>query len=104
MEKNNFLLEESRARHNAFNEQTLPMIRPVIDEITQRLKLEYYGIDCNIDEQGNTLIFEINANMNILHNTYQPLEDQMQRIRQHILKLLDRYATRGNRQKITQIG
>ena len=102
MDENSFLMEESRARHEAFNRQTLPIIRSAIDEITRRLQLQYYGIDCNIDGQGNILIFEVNANMNILLNDYQPLEDQMQRIRQHILNLLEKYAARDGRQKITQ--
>jgi glutathione synthase/RimK-type ligase-like ATP-grasp enzyme len=104
MEENSFLMEESHARQKAFNEQTLPMIRPAIDEITRRLQLQYYGIDCNIDELGNILIFEVNANMNILRNNYQPLEEQIQRIRQHILKLLDKYAANGNLHKITRHG
>ncbi len=40
-----------------------------IMKIADRLKLDYFGIDCNLDEDGNVLIFEANANMNILINT-----------------------------------
>jgi len=96
MQENSFLLDEAIARRHAFDEQTLPIIRPAIDEITKRLQLEYYGIDCNIDEQGNILIFEVNANMNILFNKSPLVEQQLKRIRQHILKLLDNYSEKSN--------
>jgi glutathione synthase/RimK-type ligase-like ATP-grasp enzyme len=98
MKENSLLMDESTAFHHAFDEQTLPMIRPAIDEITRRLQLQYYGIDCNIDKQGNMLIFEVNANMNILTQRTNPaLKKQVERIRQHILKLLKKYSARGSR-------
>ena len=104
MEENSFLKDESIALRKAFDNQTAPMIRPAIDEITRRLQLEYYGIDCNIDGQGNILIFEVNANMNILSSTTSILEEQLQRIRRHILKLIEKYAAKGSQQEITQNG
>jgi len=103
MEENSFLMKESFARKKAFNEQTVPMIRPAIDEITRRLQLQYYGIDCNIDEQGNILIFEVNANMNILSNDFQPMEKQMQLIREHIRQLIAHHPG-GNSQGISLQG
>jgi len=93
MEENEHLMEESRALREAFDEQTLPMIKPAIDEITRRLGLEYYGIDCNTDDQGNILIFEVNANMNILFNTTKSMENQLDRIKEHIRELIKNYAT-----------
>jgi len=96
MQENKVLLDEAIARRHAYDEQTLPIIRPAIDEITKRLQLEYYGIDCNIDEQGNILIFEVNANMNILFNKSPLVEQQLKRIRQHILELLDKYSIKSN--------
>lgn len=48
-----------------FEEKTIYKISPIIKKIHEVLKLEYFGIDCNIDENHNILIFEINANMNI---------------------------------------
>ena len=95
MEENSLLMEESLARDKTFEEDTAPIIRPAIDEISRRLQLEYYGIDCHIDAQGNILIFEVNANMNILKNNYTPLEEQMQRIRQHIRQLITRRSGEG---------
>jgi glutathione synthase/RimK-type ligase-like ATP-grasp enzyme len=93
MEENEHLMEESRALREAFDEQTLPMIKSAIDEITRRLGLEYYGIDCNIDDQGNILIFEVNANMNVLFNTIKSMENQLDRIKEHIRELIKNYAT-----------
>ena len=93
MAENTHLMEESRSRREAFDEQTLPMIKPAIDEINRRLGLEYYGIDCNIDNQGNILVFEVNANMNVLSNSVKSLEGQLDRIKQHIRKLIQNYAT-----------
>ena len=104
MEENNLLKNDSTAVYKVFDKQTMPMLRPVIDEITRRLQLEYYGIDCNIDGDGNILIFEVNANMNILLNDYLPLEDNMKQIKQEILKLLDKYAASGSQQKIMHNG
>ena len=42
-----------------------------IYQISKKLKLDYYGIDCSINAQGEILAFEINANMNILINPAQ---------------------------------
>lgn len=90
MQANNHLVKESQVFRNKFDEKILPLIKPAIDEITQRLQLEYYGIDCNIDGQGNMLIFEVNANMNILLNNHPPLEGLMQQIRKQIHQLIVR--------------
>jgi len=93
MEENEHLMEEAKTRRETFDEQILPMVKPAIDEITRRLGLEYYGIDCNIDEQGNILVFEVNANMNILSNTVKSMEGQLERIKEHIRELIKNYAT-----------
>ena len=92
MEENEHLMEEARTLRETFDDQTLPAIKPAIDEITRRLGLEYYGIDCNIDDQGNILIFEVNANMNILSNSVKSLEGQLERIKEHIRKLTEEYS------------
>ena len=104
MKKNEFLIDETVARVETFDEKILPGIRPAIDEITKRLQLEYYGIDCNIDEQGNILIFEVNANMKILGSKNPLYERQMRRIKRHILKLLDKYPGKSKQQQLTQKG
>lgn len=45
-----------------------PKLIKTISQISARLKLDYYGIDCSINQQGEILAFEVNANMNILIN------------------------------------
>lgn len=60
--------EEERA-FAAFETELVPRIQPAIEAIAERLGLEYFGIDCNINEQGEMLIFEANANMNVFFNT-----------------------------------
>ncbi len=40
-------------------------VSPVFREMYERLGLDYFGIDCGFDKQGNIVIFEINACMNI---------------------------------------
>ena len=53
----------------SFKRDIKPHIQPVITEIHKRLELDYFGIDCHIDEHFSLLAFEINANMNVLTNT-----------------------------------
>ncbi len=48
-----------------FIKEIKPLIQPAIDEIHHRLGLDYFGIDCHIDNNMNLLVYEINANMNI---------------------------------------
>lgn len=92
MTENKLLDEEAEMLRETFDKQILPVIRPVIDEITRRLQLEYYGIDCNIDEQGKMLIFEVNANMNVLSNKFRLYDGQLSKIRQQILQLIKKFA------------
>ena len=61
-------LEEIKAKQatsKRFNKDIKPLIQPIITEIHRRLGLDYFGIDCHIDNEMNLLVFEINANMNV---------------------------------------
>jgi glutathione synthase/RimK-type ligase-like ATP-grasp enzyme len=68
-------LEEMKAKKmisNRFNKEMKPLIQPIITQIHNRLKLDYFGIDCHIDSDMNIVVFEINANMNVfgtMHNS-----------------------------------
>jgi len=57
---------------NDFHDKVEPLIQPIINAIHERIKLEYFGIDCNIREDGSILLFEANATMNILLNNVAP--------------------------------
>lgn len=69
MENNPLLAQEEQNALESFPQTLVQKIAPTIAAISDRLQLDYYGIDCHIDEAGNILCFEINANMNILINS-----------------------------------
>jgi glutathione synthase/RimK-type ligase-like ATP-grasp enzyme len=52
-----------------FYEKLAPKIAPIVAEVTKRMDLDYFGIDCNIDGDGRMLLFESNACMNIMANS-----------------------------------
>jgi glutathione synthase/RimK-type ligase-like ATP-grasp enzyme len=53
-------------RGHEVQEQRIPKALPALREIAQRLGLDYFGMDCQVDEEGRVLVFEANANMNML--------------------------------------
>ncbi|QFR43532.1 hypothetical protein FJR47_06270 [Sulfurimonas xiamenensis] len=55
--------KKSVSKH--FLTEIKPLIQPTIDQIYYRIGLDYFGIDCHIDNNMNLLVFEINANMNV---------------------------------------
>jgi glutathione synthase/RimK-type ligase-like ATP-grasp enzyme len=69
MEKNQKYQQEEEKILQSFDSEIKPKIQGIINEIHQKLGLDYFGIDCHIDDNMNLLIFEINANMNVLINT-----------------------------------
>lgn len=77
---------------NSFDNTIKPKIKEVIQEIYHRLQLDYFGIDCNIDKDMNILVFEINANMNVLinnaSNSDNPWTKQIDQIKQAIVKMI----------------
>lgn len=82
--------EQARVDHFAGEVQT--RLRPTIDEITRRIKLEYYGIDCNIRPDGSMIVFEANASMNVLNNDYPIIQYRIDAIGDHIRQMLTRYS------------
>lgn len=83
-------IEEQQAL--AHFETTLrPNIQPTIALISNQLSLDYYGIDCCIKPSGELLIFEANANMNILINhqpSPNPWDTPIANIKQHFIRLV----------------
>ena len=59
------------AMFTRFEREWASQLRPLFREIATRLGLDFFGVDCNIDDDGRVLLFEANACMNILHN-YRP--------------------------------
>jgi glutathione synthase/RimK-type ligase-like ATP-grasp enzyme len=52
-----------------FDREWAAQLHPIFREIGSRLRLDFFGIDCNIDDHGRVVLFEANAAMNILQNT-----------------------------------
>jgi glutathione synthase/RimK-type ligase-like ATP-grasp enzyme len=84
--------EEDSARFDRLNRELLPPLRPAIREVTNRLQLEYYGIDCSLRPDGQILIFEANANMNVLHGPNPITRYRVEAIEKSLHALLTRYS------------
>ncbi len=52
---------EEKAFLNSWNRG----LRPVFEEIAQRVGLDFFGIDCAFDKNGKMIIFEVNSCMDI---------------------------------------
>lgn len=64
--------KEERDQLETFDRTLAPHLAPVFKEIARRLGVDYFGVDCNIDKNGQVLLFEANACMNILRNNFPP--------------------------------
>ncbi len=84
--------DDDIARYTRLSSEVLPSLRPAIDEITSRLQLEYYGIDCNLRPDGQMLVFEANANMNVLHGPNPTIRYRVEAIEQRLHALLTKYS------------
>jgi glutathione synthase/RimK-type ligase-like ATP-grasp enzyme len=66
----NFMKEHpdafSRDELANLRERSMDLARPALKQIHERLGLDYFGIDCQLGENGDLLIFEANATMNML--------------------------------------
>jgi len=69
-----------------------PLIQPVMTEIYHRLGLDYFGIDCNIDEDMNILVFEINPSMNVFLQTKNSMifSKHIEKIRTALIDMLNK--------------
>jgi tetratricopeptide (TPR) repeat protein len=68
-----------------------------LGEIQQRIGLEYFGIDCALDTNGDLLVFEVNASM-LVHddNAEFPYKDPaVRRIKAAFDAMLARFAASG---------
>jgi hypothetical protein len=63
---NDATIAEERAIIEGFDSGLAVAIKPMIDAIYDRIGLDYFGIDCAVRSDGSLVIFEVNANMDIL--------------------------------------
>ncbi len=64
--------QEEEDLFQSFQSDWAVRLKPVFDEMTRRLGLDYFGVDCHIDPSLNVLLFEANACMKILKNYRAP--------------------------------
>jgi len=77
-----------------FLNEIKPPIQPIVTKIYNRLKLDYFGIDCAIDKNMNILVFEINPNMGIFLQTKVIIfKDHLEMIRQALIKMIEKKIT-----------
>lgn len=84
--------EEARARSAWLEHEDIPDLNGAVAEITDRLKLEIYGIDCSLRPGGKRFAFEANANMNSLTNDHPEMNERVDVIRRKILDMLARHS------------
>lgn len=68
----------------------LPKAQDALQEIARRLELDYFGVDCQIGEDGELLLFEANANMNMMIDVVPEISDRVQAIKQKLRALIER--------------
>jgi glutathione synthase/RimK-type ligase-like ATP-grasp enzyme len=61
--------EEEVAFRDTFDSEWVPRLTPMFREISRRLDLDFFGVDFNIGQSGQVLLFEANACMKILGYT-----------------------------------
>jgi len=72
-----------------FNKEVKPKITDVIIRIHKIIGLDYFGIDCDIDENGNITIYELNATMNVLYSRDSSIfKKHVERIRDALITML----------------
>ncbi|WP_293404302.1 hypothetical protein [Phenylobacterium sp.] len=85
--------EESAAR-DRFQAETLPRMAPVLNAIRATVGLDHFGIDVSLRPDGELLVFEANACMNVLDNSTIPppnmWEAQIAAVRAALAELHDR--------------
>ena len=79
-------------RSRRYESDTMPRLLAAVHEVTRRLQLEYYGIDCQMRADGKMVIFEANANMNILFNDVPELQPLVDGIKQRIVGMIAKRA------------
>lgn len=64
--------------------QRLPKAENALKEIAKRLQLDYFGVDCQISPDGEVLLFEANANMNMMADILPEISHRIQAIKQRL--------------------
>ncbi|MDM5271404.1 hypothetical protein PGH07_04375 [Sulfurovum sp. zt1-1] len=80
-----------------FASKIKPAIQPIISQIYNRLELDYFGIDCFIDNDMNILVFEVNASMGIFRQPEGDIfSDQVEKIRKAMIEMINSRVIKNN--------
>jgi len=52
-----------------FTKEIKPLIQPIITQIYERIGLDYFGLDCHIDETMNLVLFDLNTHIAVVSET-----------------------------------
>jgi hypothetical protein len=93
----NFMLSsedwaQDRARLESFETEILPALANPISEITNRLNLEYFCIDCNVRPDGEMVVFTASANPDALVIQHSKESERIKQIHQKIQTMLARHS------------
>lgn len=73
MKERKELRDEERRYFEGGEELIMERASAIIKEAARRLRLDYFGMDCGPTEDGQFVLFEANATMNIVGRTNNPL-------------------------------
>lgn len=77
-----------------FETEFLTKHKEKLDAIHSRVDLDYYGIDCTEDDNGNLIVFETNACMKLLktssgkNNEFEYAQEPIERCKKELIKLI----------------
>lgn len=66
------------------------LARPALKQIHERLGLDYFGIDCQVGEEGEVLVFEANATMNMLAQGQGAYLENVEVVRDRVKAMMSR--------------
>jgi glutathione synthase/RimK-type ligase-like ATP-grasp enzyme len=91
MEKYPEYIEKEMNVLETFDKKIKSKIKDTVKEIHAKIPLDYFGIDCYVDDRGNITIFELNANMNVLIH----LDEKFIKYTDKIKKAINKMITKG---------
>ena len=84
--------EDDRKRSERLETEVIPRLDKMLREITARLQLDIYGIDCSLGHDGEMVIFEANASMDFFTNAHPQMNERMNMISRGIQQMLARHS------------
>jgi glutathione synthase/RimK-type ligase-like ATP-grasp enzyme len=85
-------MDEERFELQNFARELRPIAQPIATAAHRALQMDYFGIDCHLNRNGDAVLFEANANMDIIKTgraemapyVNQPFDALAQLIRQRL--------------------